>query len=240
MTTNDQSARTVLITGAARGIGAELARQLADHGFEVWVAARDLEAAGQHASSLQAAGYSAHGIRLDLDDPGSIATAAASLGQRPLDLLVNNAARFADWTEMPTTADLATARAVLDTNLFGTWATIQAFLPALRNATSGRIVNVGSGGGSHGDTAFGLAAHPSAVSYAVSKAALHALTVKMSVELAPEGITVVAADPGLTATAPGMEEMGARPISEGARSIVTAALADDTGTFTRDGQPLLW
>jgi NAD(P)-dependent dehydrogenase (short-subunit alcohol dehydrogenase family) len=74
----------------------------------------------------------------------------------------------------------------------------------------------------------------------VSEAALHALTVKLSVELAHEGITVVAADPGLTATALGMEAMGARPIPDGAGSILTAALAHDTGTFTRDGHPLAW
>ena len=103
-----------------------------------------------------------------------------------------------------------------------------------------RIVNVGSGAGSHGDQDFGLSANPAAVSYAVSKAALHALTAKLAAELASDGITVVAADPGLTATAPGMEAMGARPIDDGARSILTAAIADDTATFTRDGQPLPW
>lgn len=84
---------------------------------------------------------------------------------------------------------------------------------------------------------------PAAVSYAVSKAALHALTVKLAVELRDERILVNAVDPGLTATAPGMEARGARPVADGARSVVTAALAAGdapTGTFTRDGAPLAW
>jgi NAD(P)-dependent dehydrogenase (short-subunit alcohol dehydrogenase family) len=68
-------------------------------------------------------------------------------------------------------------------------------------------------------------------------------TAKLATELRDEGIRVDAADPGLTATAPGMEAMGARPVREGARSIVAAVLRDRTaltGTFTRDGDTLPW
>ncbi len=169
-----------LVTGAARGIGAQVALQLAEQGYDVLVAARDLDQ----------------------------------------------------------------ARSVMDTNLFGTWRLTQALLPALRRAaSSARIVMVGSGSGSHGDPDFGLPTSPVSVSYAVSKAALHALTVKLSVELAPDGILVNAVDPGLTATAPGMEAMGARPVADGARSVVHAALLPDggpTGTLTRDGEPMPW
>jgi NAD(P)-dependent dehydrogenase (short-subunit alcohol dehydrogenase family) len=78
------------------------------------------------------------------------------------------------------------------------------------------------------------------VSYAVSKAALNALVVKLAGELRDSGVRVNAVDPGLTATAPGMESMGARPVADGARSVVQAVLSEQTGTFTRDGAPLPW
>jgi NAD(P)-dependent dehydrogenase (short-subunit alcohol dehydrogenase family) len=232
-----------LVTGAGRGIGAEVARQLAAAGLEVIVAARERTAAEAVREEVTATGAIARAVQLDIADPASVEGLAAVLDGERLDLLVNNAAAFADWTETASTADLDGARAVMDTNLFGTWRVIQATLPALRRSPAGRIVNVGSGAGSHGDPAFGLPTNPASASYAISKAALHALTVKLAVELAAEGIAVVAVDPGLTATAPGMEAMGARPVPDGARSVVIAALEVDTvatGTFTRDGDPLPW
>ena len=232
-----------LVTGAARGIGADVARQLGQAGYAVIVTARDLDGASAHAGSLVAEGLDAVALPLDVADPASVAALAAELGDRPLRVLVNNAAAFADWTETASGADLLRAREVLDTNLFGPWRVVQALLPALRRGAPARVVNVGSGSGSHGDPQFGLSTNPVSASYAVSKAALHALTVKLAVELAPERILVNAVDPGLTATAPGMEAMGARPVAEGAASVVSAALLPGdgpSGTFTRDGQPLAW
>lgn len=235
--------RRAMVTGAARGIGVELARQLAAEGFEVLVAARDLDAAEAVVDALRVDGRVALAVQLDLAEPDSITAMTAALGNGPLDVLVNNAAAFADWAETASNADLDTARSVMEINLFGTWAVIQAALPALRRSDDARIVNVGSGSGSHGDPTFGLATNPAAASYAVSKAALHALTAKLATELRTEGIRVDAADPGLTATAPGMEAMGARPIPDGARSIIEAILQPanaPTGTLTRDGDTLPW
>ncbi len=235
--------RVALVTGAARGIGAEVARQLAQAGFEVIITARYLAAATSWSDTLCAEGLRTRALKLDIADPASIAELERALDGERLDMLINNAAAFADWTETATTADLTTARSVMDTNLFGTWGVIQAALPALGRSNDARIVNVGSGSGSHGDTAFGLSTNPASASYAISKAALHALTVKLATELEPTGIRVDAVDPGLTATAPGMDSMGARPVADGARSIVTAALQPvhaPTGTFTRDGRPLPW
>jgi NAD(P)-dependent dehydrogenase (short-subunit alcohol dehydrogenase family) len=117
-------------------------------------------------------------------------------------------------------------------------------LPLIRESAHGRIVNVSSGAGSHGDALFGLTTGDGAVaSYGISKAALNALTTTLAAELDGSGILVNAVCPGLTATAPGMEAMGARPVSEGAASVVWAAtLPDDgpNGGFFRDGQPLPW
>jgi NAD(P)-dependent dehydrogenase (short-subunit alcohol dehydrogenase family) len=107
-----------------------------------------------------------------------------------------------------------------------------------------RIVNVSSGAGSYGDTAFGLRARSgAAASYGISKAALNALTVTLAAELADSGILVNAVCPGLTATWPGAESMGARPAHDSAAGVVWAATLPDggpTGGLFRDGRPLPW
>ncbi len=161
-----------------------------------------------------------------------------------VDVLVNNAAAYVDWSETALTADLESARAVFETNLFGAWRVCQAFVPLVRRSVHGRIVNVASGAGSHGDADFGLTTNRGSVaSYGISKAALNALTSKLAAELEGTGVLVNSACPGLTATAPGMEAMGARPIPEGAASVVWAATLPDggpTGGFFRDGKPLPW
>jgi NAD(P)-dependent dehydrogenase (short-subunit alcohol dehydrogenase family) len=231
-----------LVTGAGRGIGAALSEQLAARGHAVLVTARHLDAAEAHAAALRGEGNEAEAYRLDVTDPASIVEVARAVGERPLDLLVNNAAAFADWSETASTADLELTKAIFDANVVGPWRVTQAMLPALRRANQARVVNVGSGSGSHGDPQYGLGTGPAAASYAVSKAALHALTRKLAAELAADGIRVIAADPDLTATAPGMEAMGARPVADGAASIVWAATAPDaaTGGFYRDGEVLPW
>ena len=231
-----------VVTGAARGIGAEVARQLGESGYTVIAAARDLHSAEAHAAKLRGAGSDVHAAQLDITDPASVDAFAAAIGGRPVDVLVNNAAAYADWSETACTAELDAAAKVMDTNLFGTWRITQALLPALRRAGAARIVNVGSGAGSHGDPQYGLHSGPTTASYATSKAALHALTAKLAVELSREGIRVNAVDPGLTSTAPGMEAMGARPIPDGAASVVwaTAPNTPAVGGLFRDGNPLPW
>ncbi len=106
------------------------------------------------------------------------------------------------------------------------------------------MVIVSSGSGSHGDQQFGLTTNRGSVaSYGISKAAVNALTAKLAAELNGSGILVNAVYPGLTATASGMEAMGARPVSEGAASMVWAAMLSDDGPrggFFRDGKLLPW
>jgi NAD(P)-dependent dehydrogenase (short-subunit alcohol dehydrogenase family) len=215
------SDRVALVTGAGRGIGAEVARRLGEAGFHVHAMTRAM---------------------LDVSDPESIRRAAAGIDR--LDVLVNNAAGYVDWAETASTADLRASRGLFETNLFGTWAVTQAFLPQLRRSAHPRVVIVSSGAGSHGDAAFGLTTNQGATaSYGISKAALNALTAKLAAELADTPILVNAVCPGLTATAPGMEAMGARPVADGARSVVWAALLGDDGPrggFFRDGRPLPW
>lgn len=235
----------VLVTGSAHGIGLEVVRQLAEKGMTVVLTARD-EAKGEAAArELADEGLEVRFLKLDITDQGSVQAAAEQIEQDygKLDVLVNNAAAYADWSETASGAELTHSQAVMNTNLFGAWRTVQAFLPLLEKSEHARIVNVSSGAGSHGESQFGLGSSPTVASYGVSKAALNALTVKFAGELKEQGILVNAVDPGLTATAPGMAEMGAQPVPEGAASVVWAAtLKKDgpTGGFFRNGEPLPW
>ena len=238
---------TVLITGSAKGIGRELARQLAGRGATVLVSARDAERAREAAAELADAGdVRALDVGLDVTSDESVTRAAKALEADPgrLDVLVNNAAAYVDWTETATGADLAEAERVLATNLFGAWRVTQSLLPLLRASEHPRVVNVASGAGSHGDEQFGLSRRGgAAASYGISKAALGALTSTLAAELTDTPVLVNAVCPGLTATWPGAEEMGARPIGEGAASVAWAATLPDDGPrggLFRDGAPLAW
>jgi NAD(P)-dependent dehydrogenase (short-subunit alcohol dehydrogenase family) len=241
----DESGTIALVTGAAHGIGLEVCRQLAERGWTVVLTARVLERAREAAEGLAGLAGKVHARALDVADDASPRALAADLGWAlgRVDVLVNNAGHAADWSDTAGTADLREAHAVMEANLFGAWRTTQALLPLLRRSRRGRIVNVSSGAGSHGDPRFGLAAGAAMTSYAVSKAALNALTVKLALDLREDGILVNAVCPGLTATTPGMEEMGARPVEEGAASVVWAATLPNsgpTGGFFRDGRALGW
>lgn len=183
---------------------------------------------------------------LDIADADHVASAAAFVEARSgrLDILVNNAAAFVDWSEVASSADLSEARRVLDVNVLGSWQVTKGFLPLLRTSAHPRVVFVSSGAGSHGDEQFGLTRRGgAAASYGISKAALNALVSTLAAELEGTSILVNAVCPGLTATYPGAESAGARPVAEGAASVVWAAsLPDDgpSGGFFRDGHPLAW
>ena len=238
--------KVAVVTGAGRGIGLEVCRQLAERGMTVVLTARDPEKAEAAAEQLVGEGLDVIPKALDVTNDESVRGLTAELEQEfgALDVLVNNAAAYADWSEMASSADLELAQGVLETNLFGAWRACQKFLPLIRRSGHRRIVNVSSGAGSHGDPQFGLTTNRgSAASYGISKAAINALTAKLAAELEGTGVLVNAVDPNLTATAPGMEEMGARPVPQGAASVVWAATLPDsgpTGGFFRDGEALPW
>ena len=221
-----------LVTGANRGIGREVCRQLAELGHTVILTARDPGAAGIAAQAVRA-----EPMRLDVTDRASVADAADWTRQRygKLDVLVNNAAITYDTWQRAVTADLAVVREAAETNLYGPWLMVQEFLPLLRNSDHPRIVNVSSEAASLAGMGGGTPA------YTASKVALNALTRMLADELRRDRILVNAVCPGWVAT--DMGGPGGRPVAEGAASVVWAATLPDsgpTGGFFRDGRPLPW
>jgi NAD(P)-dependent dehydrogenase (short-subunit alcohol dehydrogenase family) len=233
-------ARIAVVTGANRGIGREVARQLAMRGDTVVLTARDHGKAEQAAAELVAdrtVEVAPLPRQLDVTDAGSVQRVGDDLAERfgRLDVLVNNAAIHYDTWQRASDADLTTVREALETNLLGAWQTTLALLPLLRASGHGRIVNVSSESGSLTGMGGGTPA------YGVSKAALNALTRILAAELLRDRILVNAICPGWVAT--DMGGPGGRPVAEGAASVLWAVDLPDagpTGGFYRDGRPLPW
>ena len=233
----DKRPLVALVTGANRGIGFEVCRQLASRGSLVLLTARDADRAIKAADKLRKAG-TVEPLRLDVADPRSIKKAAAEVAREygRLDILINNAGVNYDTWETVENADInGTVTETITTNLLGPWRVCQAFLPLLRKSRAARIVNVSSESGPLAS----MGAGPPA--YQVTKAALNALTRTLAGELRGTRIVVNAVCPGWVATE--MGGAGGRPVAEGAAGIVWAATLPDggpTGGFFRDGKPLPW
>jgi NAD(P)-dependent dehydrogenase (short-subunit alcohol dehydrogenase family) len=216
---------TALVTGANRGLGLEVARQLAARGYDVLAGARD-------PGSVPAVD-GARPVRLDVTDQQTVAAVRREVGE--LDALVNNAAIHYDTWESVLNADLDVVREALETNTLGAWRLAMAFAPLLAGSGHGRLVNVSSGSGALTGMRDGAPA------YSLSKAALNALTLMLADALRRDRVLVNAVCPGWVAT--DMGGPGGRPVHDGAAGIVWAAtLPDDgpTGGFFRDGRPIPW
>jgi len=228
--------RVAIVTGANRGIGLEVTRQLADLGYTVVLGSRDL-GKGEAAARKLKVGDRVLARRLDVTEQSTIDRLrdeiATTFGS--VRVLVNNAAIHYDTWENAADADLRTVQEALDTNLLGAWRMCQAFIPLLRKSKHGRIVNVSSEAGSLASMGAGAPA------YAVSKVALNALTRMLAAELRRDRILINSVCPGWVAT--DMGGPGGRPVREGAASIVWAVELPDggpTGGFFRDGHPVPW
>jgi len=234
----DTLKKIALITGANKGIGFEVARQIGRTGATILLGARNTPAGEKAAAVLASQGLTVRFIAIDVADPDSVAAAAAAITTEfgHLDILVNNAG-ITDPADGPApTARLDAVERIWRTNFLGALAVTQAMLPLLRKAASARIVNVSSGLGSlaqNGDPNYSSAA-TKLIGYSASKVALNMLTVQLAYLLRDTAIKVNSADPGYTATDLNGHR-GPQTIPEGAAEAIRLALLPDdspTGTYS--------
>jgi len=226
--------RTALVTGANRGIGLEVVRQLATRGWRVFLGARDVAKAEDAEASLPG---EVEVLRLDLTDPASISLAARDLSAQiqALDVLVNNAGILEDGDSSVLTLSPEIARATFETNTLGPLRVTQAFLPLLRKSAAPRVINIASGAGQLGG---GLQSW--APAYSMSKTAVNALTQQFAAALPNFAVNSVC--PGWVRT-----DMGGanapRSVEQGADTIVWLAAEAPhnlTGKFLKDRHVIDW
>lgn len=229
--------KTVLVTGANRGIGFETCKQLSQLGLKVILTARDPVKGNKATKTLTDNGFDVTFCKLDVSSDRNITEIYQEIEEKfgHLDILINNAAILYDTNQSTINADMEIVRQALSTNLFGPWLLCQAFIPLMKRNGYGRIVNVSSGSGSlhymNGSTP----------AYGISKVALNALTKKLASELMGTNILVNSVDPGWVET--DMGGQGGRPVEEGAKGIVWASLLPDDGPnggFFYDGKNQPW
>jgi NAD(P)-dependent dehydrogenase (short-subunit alcohol dehydrogenase family) len=234
------------VTGANKGIGREISRQLAATGIFVLIGARDRERGENAVAELRAQGLPAEFIHIDVTSQPSVDQAAAEVERRHgrLDILVNNAGIALDWfpgSELTVEA----LQKTFETNVFGVFRVTKALLPLLKKSRHGRIVNLSSGLGSltrAADANGPLASRNMLLAYCSSKAALNMITVQFANELKSAGIKVNAANPGFTATDMN-QHRGLRTVEQGAVTPVRLALLPDdapTAVVFDDNGPVAW
>ncbi|MCV0369760.1 SDR family oxidoreductase [Filomicrobium sp.] len=234
--------RVALVTGANRGIGLEIVRQLGRLGVMPIIASRELDKGKRAAEQLASEGLEPAVVQLDVDDPQSIVTGVANAKDLfgRIDILVNNAGILIDGPSSgaPTVENvpLSIVQQTFTTNIFGPLLMIQAVLPTMKEIGYGRIVNLSSGLGQLSEMGGGYPA------YRMSKAALNTLTRTLASDLGHGDIKVNAMCPGWVKTDMGGPEATRSP-EEGAETAVWLATLDDsgpTGGFFRDKKQIAW
>jgi NAD(P)-dependent dehydrogenase (short-subunit alcohol dehydrogenase family) len=237
-----QNMKTAFITGANKSIGFEVAKQLLDLGYYVYLGSRDFENGIEAAKKLQSSKIEA--IQIDVNDQQSIEAARKVLGGKinALDILINNAGISGGFPQAPTLLNIETIRKVFDTNFFGTINVTQAFLDLLKTSEAPRIVNVTSGLASltlHNDPSWKYY-NVKGGAYGPSKTALNAYTIALAFELRDTTFKINAVDPGFTAT-DFNQHRGTGTIPEAAARIVKYAIVDENGPtgqyFSDDNNP---
>ncbi|MGV0104166.1 NAD(P)-dependent dehydrogenase, short-chain alcohol dehydrogenase family [Nostoc sp. DSM 114160] len=230
----DLKGKVALITGANKGIGYEIARQLGSRGATVLVGSRDIERGEEAANKLRLSQIDARTIQLDVSDQKTIDSAAKQIESEfgKLDILVNNAGIISDGDRLPPSqVDIETLRHTYETNVFGVFAVTKALLPLLKKSEAGRIVNLSSGLGSltqNSDPNYEFADFK-LLAYNSSKTAVNAITVLLAAELKDTPIKINAADPGFTATDINQYQ-GYRTVEQGAIAAVRLATLPDDGS----------
>ncbi len=243
----DATRRVALITGANKGIGFEVARQVGKAGCTVLVGARNEELGREAAAKLKDEGVDARFIAIDVVKHDTIRRAADEIARDfgRLDILVNNAGIAAIGKDgAPSVADVDAVRTTIETNFIGALAVTQAMLPLLKKSAAARIVNVSSELGSitgHGDPNWKFA-NVRAIGYSASKAAMNMMTAQLALELAGTPIKVNSANPGFTATDLN-QHRGHQTVEQGAAETIRLALLGPdgpTGGFFETGGALPW
>ncbi|MBC9915520.1 SDR family NAD(P)-dependent oxidoreductase [Chitinophaga varians] len=239
--------KTVLITGANKGIGLETARQLAQQGCFVYIGSRDLSNGQQAADELKATGIAnVAAVQLDVTDVDTINRAKEAISRQTgsLDVLINNSAIAGEQPQRLADGSMENLRHLFDTNFFGMVQTTQIMLPLLKASATPSIINVSSEVGS-----LTMNSSPDRrgnwtlySGYGATKTAVNAFTAMLANELRDEHITVNSVTPGHTAT--GLNGFtGTKTVAEGAKPIVALALSTDrtvTGRFFKDGGEVSW
>ncbi|MDZ8091434.1 MAG: SDR family oxidoreductase [Nostoc sp. DedQUE05] len=230
----DLKGKVALITGANKGIGYEIARQLGSRGATVLVGSRDIGRGEEAANKLRLNQIDARTIQLDVSNQKTIDSAAKQIESEfeKLDILVNNAGIISDGDRLPPSqVDIETLRHTYETNVFGVFAVTKALLPFLKKSKAGRIVNLSSGLGSltlNSDPNYEFADFKF-LAYNSSKTAVNAITVLLAAELKDTPIKINAADPGFTATDINQYQ-GYRTVEQGAIAAVRLATLPDDGS----------
>jgi NAD(P)-dependent dehydrogenase (short-subunit alcohol dehydrogenase family) len=231
-------AKTAIVTGANRGLGLEISRQLVREGVRVVMGSRD-PVKGERACARLKAGDLAVSHALDVSDTRSVRRFVAFVEKSfgPPAILVNNAGTYPESRDARVTDTKTSAwRETFETNLFGAVRMCREVVPLMQRVAYGRIVNMSSGLGQLSKMGEGSPA------YRVSKAALNALTVTLAAEVKAQGILVNSMSPGWVRTDMGGEE-APRGVEEGADTAVWLALlpsSGPTGQFFRDRKPIPW
>lgn len=237
--------KTVLITGANKSIGFEMARQLAQKGLFVYLGSRNLENGLEAVKKLKAQGLDrVKAVQLDITNQESVNTARAEIGKKTevLDILINNAGINGGLPQTATGASIDAFKKVFDTNLFGVVRVTQAFIDLLKNSSEPRIVNVSSSQGSltlASDPGNKYYHHKGAV-YQSSKSALNMYTIVLAYELRDTPFKVNAVDPGFTKT-DFNNHRGTGTVEKAGARIVKYALIDKDGPtgkyFSEESNP---
>ncbi len=227
--------KTALITGANRGIGFEISKQLAQKGFMVFLSARDNEKGNKAADELKKKGLNIEFLQMDVTDKESINNAAEKFREKSgnLDVLINNAAVLIDEGDI-TKLELDTFQQTLTTNTVGPYLVIKAFLPFMENGS--RIINISSDSGSLRNMGSKTPA------YSISKTALNAVTRQFAAVLKRKGIAINSVHPGWVRT-----DMGGliapRSLKKGAETpvwLAAEAPIELTGRYLYDKEEMEW
>ncbi|MBH8572010.1 SDR family oxidoreductase [Nostocaceae cyanobacterium CENA369] len=228
---DDLKGKVALITGANKGIGYEIARQLGSRGATVLIGARDIERGEEASNKLRSSQIDAKAVQLNVTAQQTIDSTAQQIEREfgKLDILVNNAGIAIDRVP-PSQLDIEKLRETYETNVFGVFAVTKAMLPLLKKSTAGRIVNISSGLGSltqNSDPNYEFA-EMKLLAYNSSKTAVNALTILFAGELKDTPIKVNAADPGFTATDIN-QHRGYRTVEQGATAAIKLATLPNDG-----------